>query len=448
MPIETVIFVPGICGSVLKEGDQTIWPGTPQSTVFQSYPEAFVQILSTSETIVATDVLRDVPLQVLGVTVHHFDAYGTALNALTQMGYSEPAGTLIPFAYDWRRDVRTAAQALHDRLSQPDLPGRQIGIVAHSMGGLVARYCVEKLGVPNGVRVELLALLATPHLGAPVSVQNILGLRPEIFLSAAQCGEALKNPAFPSAYQLLPRPGVPALLAKSAQTGFTIVDPFDQTVAAQLGLVSGSLTAAQELANQLPFMGPGFSPPCQYVAIVGNEQNTTVANYRDGQSVIPQEEKQSGDGTVPLWSAAPPGVPVRYVAATHLDVCADPDTIAMLRAVLRPDLQTGRLFNAGPGVAAFSVQPLKTSVQPGETFTVAVVADRPTATVDVQVVMREVFDNDQSDTQTVPIYYQGGPIRSLPLEFTAPDKRAALLFTLRDSAGAPQGKQASVLVIN
>jgi pimeloyl-ACP methyl ester carboxylesterase len=448
MPIDTVIFVPGICGSVLKEGERTIWPGTPLSTVFESYPDEFVDVLSTSDTIIATDVLRSVPLKVLGLTIHHFDGYGNALNALRQMGYSEPGGTLIPFAYDWRRDVRACAQALRDRLSQADLPGRRIGIVAHSMGGLVARYCLEKLGAPDNVRIELLALLATPHLGAPAALQNVLGLRPEIFLSAAQCREALKNPKFPSAYQLLPRPGVPALLAQSAQTGFSVVDAFDDpAVAAQFGLVSGSLKAAQELAAELPFMAPSFRPPCRYVAVVGNEQSTIVANYRVGRSASAQEEEASGDGTVPLWSAAPPGIPVRYVAAAHMEVCTDSDTVAMLRAVLRPDLPGGRLFKAGPGVASFSVQPLKTSVRPGETFTVAVVADRPAPSIDAQVIVQRVFDNDRKDVQTVPIHYQGGPVRSLPLEFTAPEQRAALVFTLRDGAGTQQGKQASVLVV-
>ena len=267
MPIDTVIFVPGICGSVLKQGDQTIWPGTPLSTVFQSYPDEFVEILSTSDTIVATDVLRSVPLKLLGLTIHHFDAYGTALNALRLMGYSEPGGTLIPFAYDWRRDVRTAARALRDRLSQADLPGRRIGIVAHSMGGLVARYCLEKLGAPDGVRIELLALLATPHIGAPAAVQNVLGLRPEIFLSAAQCREALKNPAFPSAYQLLPRPGVPALLAQSAQTGFIIVDAFDPTVAAQFALGERQSDGRARACRGACLHGAGFPfalPLCRH----------------------------------------------------------------------------------------------------------------------------------------------------------------------------------------
>lgn len=447
MSIDTVMFVPGICGSVLKEGDQTIWPGTPADKVFQSYPDEFVHILSTSKTVVASDVLRDVPLTVLGVTVHHFSAYGGVLNALRGMGYSEPGGTLIPFAYDWRQDVRACARLLHSRLSEDDLKGRRVAIVAHSMGGLVARHALERLGMPDGVRIELLALLGTPHLGAPVALQNVLGLRPELFLSAKQCGDALKNPDFPSGYQLLPRPGVPALLAQNAATGFSILNAFSPPVSTQFELVNASLEAARQLSTDLPFMGPDFSPPCAYLAIAGNAQKTVVANYQINETATPIDEDNSGDGTVPLWSAAPPGVPVRYVAAAHLEMCTDPDTVAMLRAVLRPDLPGGRLFNASPGMASLSVQPLKTSVVPGESFTVTVVADRPTQTIDTDVVFQRVFDNNRSDSQVVPVRYQGGLTRNIPLEFTAPDERAVLLFALQGDANAPQGKPASVLVV-
>jgi pimeloyl-ACP methyl ester carboxylesterase len=209
MPIDTVVFVPGICGSVLVDHGETIWPGTPGQVVFQSYPDRLVQILSSSTTIEATDVLRSVPLTLLGLTVHHFAGYGQALKVLEQMGYSEVGGSLIPFPYDWRKDIRESAKLLHGRLSQPDLRGRRVAIVAHSMGGLVSRFALEKLGIPVGLNLQLLALLATPHLGAPVVMQNVLGLRPEIFLSAKQCRDALQNPQFPSAYQLLPGPACP-----------------------------------------------------------------------------------------------------------------------------------------------------------------------------------------------------------------------------------------------
>src|SRR5271166_5183257 len=102
MSIDAVVFVPGICGSVLKEGDTTVWPGTPANAVLQTYPDEYVDILASSTTVRATDVLRNVPLTVFGVPVYHVDGYGKALRSLEGMGFSEVGGTLIPFAYDWR----------------------------------------------------------------------------------------------------------------------------------------------------------------------------------------------------------------------------------------------------------------------------------------------------------------------------------------------------------
>ena len=450
MPIDSVLFVPGICGSILVDKGETIWPGTPGQVVFQSYPDRLVEILSTSATIEATDVLRSVPLTLLGLTIHHFPGYGKALQALEGMGYREATGSLIPFPYDWRKDVRESAKALHTRLSQPDLRGKRVAIVAHSMGGLVARFALERLGIPNGLNLQLLALLATPHLGAPVAIQNVLGLRPEIFLSAAQCRTALRNPEFPSGYQLLPHPGIPALLARSPTIGFRVLDPFGADFAGQFGLTAGSLAAAESFAAELPFIGPSFRAPCPYIAIAGNAQKTVVGNYNLPDGMTPVDEENSGDGTVPLWSAAPPGLPVRYVAAAHLDVCFDSDTVAMLRAVLRPDLPGGRLLSIqsdDPTPVAFTLQPVRESVSPGQTVAVALVANKPTSAIHVTVVVTRVVGEESGTPKEVRIDYEGGPVRSIPLEFEAPGQRAALLFQLVDANGQRSGEPRSVLVV-
>jgi pimeloyl-ACP methyl ester carboxylesterase len=447
MSIDVVVFLPGICGSVLKEGDETIWPGTPWNVKFETYPDHYVDLLATSTTMRATEVLRDVPLTLLGVTVYHFDGYGRALKALEAMGFHETGGGLISFAYDWRMDVRTSAATLHARLSKPDLRGKRIAIVAHSMGGLVARYALEKLGIPQGVRIELCALVATPHLGAPVALQNVLGLRPEIFLSAPQCRAVLRNPAFPSAYQLLPHMGVPTLLEANAGAGFIVQDPFDAALVGRLGLVAGSLAAATGLYADLPFMGPGFQPPCRYVAIAGNAQKTVTANYLDDATgAKPVEEPTAGDGTVPLWSAAAPGIPVRYVSATHGGMFADSDTIAMLRAVLRPGTPGARLFSLEPGPPVLSAQAIQPSVKPGQPFTIAVIADRPTDRVDAVLEVTRAFDGERTETQEVPLRYDGGFLRSIPMDFVAPDERAVVQVRVRQG-GVTAGDVATVLVV-
>jgi len=448
MTIDVVVFVPGICGSVLKEGSETIWPGTPWNVAFESYPDRYVDLLATSTTIRATEVLRNVPLQLLGVTVHHFDGYGRALNALEGMGFHEAGGSLIPFAYDWRVDVRTSAAALHDRLSQGDLQGQRVAIVAHSMGGLVTRYALENLGIPRGLRIELCAFVATPHLGAPVALQNVLGLRPEIFLTGPQCRAALRNPAFPSAYQLLPRAGVPTLLEVSIDAGFVVDNLFDPALGARIGLVADSVAAGAALATSLPLMGPDFRPPCRYIAIAGNAQKTVTANYVDPQTgARPVEEATAGDGTVPLWSAAPPGIPVRYVAAAHGGMFADSDSVAMLQALLKPNTPGARLFALEPGPAVLAAQALQPSVTAGKSFTVAIIADRPTDSIDAVLEITRIYDPGRTEQQELPLRYTGGPLRSIPMDFVAPGERAVLQFRVRQRGVPETGDSATVLVV-
>jgi triacylglycerol lipase len=56
-----------------------------------------------------------------------------------------------------------------------DVPERKVNIVAHSMGGLDARYAISKLHVSR--RVASLTTIGTPHRGTPVAdtATNVLG---------------------------------------------------------------------------------------------------------------------------------------------------------------------------------------------------------------------------------------------------------------------------------
>ncbi len=63
------------------------------------------------------------------------------------------------------RDVRTAAQLLADRVQQVRERSGQdrIHIVGHSLGGLIARYYVQRLG--GDAYVDVLVTVGTPHQG-------------------------------------------------------------------------------------------------------------------------------------------------------------------------------------------------------------------------------------------------------------------------------------------
>jgi triacylglycerol lipase len=48
-----------------------------------------------------------------------------------------------------------------------ELPGRRVNVIAHSMGGLDARYALARLGIAD--RIASLTTVGTPHHGTPVA---------------------------------------------------------------------------------------------------------------------------------------------------------------------------------------------------------------------------------------------------------------------------------------
>jgi len=91
-------------------------------------------------------------------------------------GRSDVENRFKLYSFHYVSDRYTASEiskALRDRIDEnPEFAGQRVVIVAHSMGGLVARhYMLQPTtpgaypGSPSGERVEKLITLATPHLG-------------------------------------------------------------------------------------------------------------------------------------------------------------------------------------------------------------------------------------------------------------------------------------------
>lgn len=114
---------------------------------------------------------------------------------------------LVLFPYDFRQSIRHAAERLAadvaDRLGGEHATARRrrVIVVAHSMGGLVARYWLGPLGGADDCAA--LITLGTPHRGAPKALDvlaNGLKVGP---VRLAGITELLRQ--WPSVYELLPR---------------------------------------------------------------------------------------------------------------------------------------------------------------------------------------------------------------------------------------------------
>ncbi len=152
------------------------------------------------------------------------EAGNVAADDLFEMVYGDLADHLaathavIRCAYDWRQPLEKCAVALKDRIAQAvrENPGQPIRLLAHSMGGLVARTLIGQhreswqTVVDSGGR---LVMLGTPNNGSHLMVHTLLGKNGSMrMLEKMDLEHGLQEllkiiSGFPGALSLLPRPG-------------------------------------------------------------------------------------------------------------------------------------------------------------------------------------------------------------------------------------------------
>jgi pimeloyl-ACP methyl ester carboxylesterase len=415
---DVVVFVPGILGTELVHNGQTIWPGTIAEYVTgYKHMDELLSGLS-----VAGDIIRRFgPLE----------QYGALVDDLGRCGFSEtaqPHPTLYLFPYDWRLDNTTSAGGLAnliDAISASRTPAPNIAIVAHSMGGLIARYYLESSHFesrPGFAAVRQLITLATPHRGAPLALAAALGQISRLFLSEAQVAKLANHPDYPSLYQLLPPKDEPFAWNNDAGEGFGPVDIYDAVEAKRLGLSEPLLQKAVDFHSGLSLRrAPSH---VRYFAFYGTELQTITAMYllpwQQGYHTQRDEADHGGDKTVPVWSAALNGIQGHPTGGEHGSIYKDRGLLRILGRLLgRP----GILAAAPSGPVVLVPDHV---VAPAKPMDVHVSFDAPVRNIDGHisfVLLREDGTPAASVPLGVPhaIHYDGADITTLQLRLRSPD---------------------------
>lgn len=99
-------------------------------------------------------------------------AYGGAIKFFEDQGF-ELNKTLFIFPYDWRKDVSLTAPLLDQKINDIKIQtgDQKVDILAHSMGGLVARNYISDFSRAQNIRK--LFTLGTPHLGSVDFLKNL-----------------------------------------------------------------------------------------------------------------------------------------------------------------------------------------------------------------------------------------------------------------------------------
>jgi pimeloyl-ACP methyl ester carboxylesterase len=269
-----VIVIPGLLGSKLVDLDtgDRVWgtfglgqvdPNTPTGARQFSLPMAKGKKLSELRDHVEPDGALDrVVVNFLGIPLE-LNAYYNILQTLGVGGYRDEelgmAGavdygkdhyTCFQFAYDWRRDIVESAKELDHFIKtraqyvQKETEKRfgnkmvkvKFDLVAHSMGGLVARYYLRygaadlpedgslpKLTWAGAEHVEHLVIIGTPNAGSMDSLEDMIHGASIESLFPHYPAAVLST--MPSMYELLPRARHHPLLRVDGQPVADLYDP-------------------------------------------------------------------------------------------------------------------------------------------------------------------------------------------------------------------------------
>jgi hypothetical protein len=303
-------------GSELWLGSERVWPNV--KVMFKN-PEVFRY--PSSLPLEPRGIVDEVVIVPNLIKMDQYNRLGDYL--VEELGY-ERGKDFFEFAYDWRQDVRISAKQLGALVES--LPGSQpVTLIGHSLGTLVSRYYVERLGGKR--RVERLMLLGGPHTGAVKGLTSLL-IAPQV-LPFGLMGERLRQVVitFPTSYQILP-----TYPCATDQNGNQInfLEEDNWVAAEHLPLLQAGRQFRQEL-------GMSSSIPTLSVFGYGLKTIASVSLKRspDGKlSDISYTMQPCGDSTVLEQSAVLGGSDIHPVQQYHGSLFVDNDVKMRLKVEL------------------------------------------------------------------------------------------------------------------
>lgn len=251
-----IIIIPGITGSDLinSKTNEVVWFKAGRSKDDDIRLPISPVLSRNRDNLVPKDILREIKFLKFLPEIEIYERLANALE--TRGGYKEGSwnspdrdgdrDAYYVFPYDWRRDnvesarlLVTKVEALKRKLGKPNL---KFNIIAHSMGGLIARYAAMygNTDIPAGMpkptwigarNFNKIFLLGTPNEGSVSTINALLngfsftGIGGGINLPFIQDISRFDAFTIPAIYQLLPHEGT--LLAYDENLKPVNIDVYD-----------------------------------------------------------------------------------------------------------------------------------------------------------------------------------------------------------------------------
>jgi phospholipase A1 len=435
--MKCVLFVPGTMGSILSTpGGEEVWPPTAGEVLLGYKRKAKL----LQDNLVVGDIIREVSC---------FDVYKPLVETFAAIGFKEAGGgdRLHLFPYDWRRDLEALADQLAARLDAIPAAATSIAVVAHSMGGLIARLVLETgkfADKPWFGKINAFMALATPHLGAPLALARILGLDSAMGISGADFRVIAADRRYPSGYQLLPAPAEAACWDIKAGSTLGALDIYDAAVAAKLGLDPALLARAAWVHASLAKGKPPAHVRYFYFAGSGHKTATRLNVGTSAPQVT--RSADAGDGTVPLWSALPRSGQKQLVVGEHASFFTETTFKAVFFRLFGKNFPTPPVGAIGQP-AALSVQSI--SIRKTDEIELVIAPPASVASVKGKVVLERTDGPDKPFVKfgdDMKVSYAGPPIPVLKLQLPPTGKPG--FYRVRFVGKPPASKPAQFAVTN
>jgi pimeloyl-ACP methyl ester carboxylesterase len=360
MPTDLVVLVPGFMGSALlykgpgRSGELAIdyiWSEDLTDILFGDAIDRLQYPAPTGVQVEPKHILNKLVLH--NVPLAGTEVYATLRRHLAQLADCREGRMLKEFSYDWRESIEVSAERLVRWIVQVLSENRikSIGLVSHSMGGLICKLAIASSDVLQKYG-RLLVYIGAPMLGstkAYFTLQRFPALNSAfstltVFLiyklrefvdgkAKDRLMQAIRT--FPSVYELLPPQwDSPHLLTETGQ-GKSCVD--DELWSEPYRPLVMNARRVQEKLASIQLDIPTWSifssaqPTDQIYQLRGNPP------YVFNGEVVKTDTR--GDGTVTAYSATY-GCPheMRFLVTTgpnkHLDLCRNKDVLTQLEGLV------------------------------------------------------------------------------------------------------------------
>lgn len=209
----SVLFIPGLEGTRLYSGTNRLWEPNMNADALKLYLNA--DGMSLDEKVFSSGPID----KALGIKPI-YSSFLSFIGSLAESGYVNEARS---FGYDWRKPIpevvlgdetrATTTESLLEAVTAIAAASKtgKVSLVAHSNGGLVAKYLVKELeGSGHSSLIDKVISVAVPYLGTPTALAGLLHGNGQSILGGFILSNSVARGLgenMPSAYSLLPSAG-------------------------------------------------------------------------------------------------------------------------------------------------------------------------------------------------------------------------------------------------